>query len=322
MSVSLRRLRYFRTIVAEGSFTAAASRLGIAQPALSQTIAQLEDHYDQKLLDRSRKGVSPTPEGLRVLETACVVLDNLEELDSDLRDKDTEPVGDVSIALAVTLARVIAPRLLTRMTARYPKVNVAIEVVASTDAVAMLESRQIDRAIVPLPAISGRIATRPLYRENICLTALARSLVPDTSPIKFRELPKVPLVLSSANYDLRRRLDSLARELGVTLDLRFEQNNSQVMLGIVMAGLAATATQVSIFHPTLERPLLDIRPIIEPRISRTHMLCRIIGQAQTAAQSALEAELLASIRDLTADETLPGEVIEDSEWSDGPNLVH
>lgn len=321
MSISLRRLRYFRTIVAEGSFTAAASRLGIAQPALSQTIAQLEDHYGQKLLDRSRKGVSPTPEGLRVLDTACMVLDNLAELDSDLRDKDTEPVGDVSIALAVTLARQIAPRLLTRMAARYPKVNVTIEVVASTDAVKMLETRQIDCAIVPPPPISGRIATRPLYRESICLIALARSVVPDTSPIRFRDLPNVPLVQSSAHYDLRRRLDALARELGVALDLRFEQDNSQVMLGIVMAGLAATATQVSIFHPTMERPLLDIHPIIEPRISRTHMLCRMIGNAQTAAQTALEAELLAAIRDLTADETLPGEVIEDGAWSDGPNLI-
>ena len=321
MSLSLRRLRYFRSIVAEGSFTAAAARLGIAQPALSHTIAQLEDHFGHKLLIRDRKGVTPTPEGERVLASARGILDTLSELEADLSPGPGEVTGRVTIGLAVTLARQVAPRLLTRMAERHPKVHVDIEVTLSTDATAMLSRREADYAVVPLAAHQPNIATRPLYREQVCLAQLAQSVNPDTRPVAFKDLANIPLVLSRPNYDLRRRIDLLSRELGVVLDIRYEQNSPEAMLGIVLAGLSSTLTQMSVFHPTMERPLLDIRPVIEPRIMRTHMLCRLASQTPDPAQRALEHELCSCFEDLTRNASLPGDVIADGAWSDGSALA-
>lgn len=317
MSLSLRRLRYFRVIVAEGSFTAAAKRLGIAQPALSQTIRQLEDHFGTPLLNRGRKGVTPTPAGQSVLDVATDVLGRLATLESDLRGHPTEARGDVSIALAVTLSRHITPRLLIKMARRHPKVTVRIVAISSTDAIELMEQRKIDYAVIPIPTPSPRFEARPVYRERVCLTSLSKSVVPDTSPIRFRDLRDIPIVQPSPKYDLRRRLDLAAREVGITLNTRYEQDTSDAMLSIVLAGLAALPTQVSIYHPTMERPLLDIRPIIEPEIMRTHVMLRLANQTPSLAETALETEVIEAIRELAAEAALPGEAIGDGTWSVG-----
>lgn len=154
----------------------------------------------------------------------------------------------------------------------------------------------------------------------MCLTQLAQTEVPNTAPIRFKDLAQFPLVMSRPKYDLRRRTERLARENGIPLDVRYEQDSPEVMMGVVMAGLAAMTTQVSIFHPTMERPLLDIRPIVEPRVRRTHRLCRLADQALTQAEAALEVELVASLEDLTQNAVLPGQVIQAAPWSDRTDL--
>lgn len=310
-------MRYFRVIVAEGSFTAAAKRLGIAQPALSQTIRQLEDHFGTPLLNRGRKGVTPTPAGQSVLEVATDVLGRLATLEGDLRGQPTEAQGDVSIALAVTLSRHITPRLLLKMARHHPKVTVRIVAISSTDAIGLMEQRKIDYAVIPIPTPSPRFESRPVYRERVCLTSLSKSVVPDISPIRFRDLRDIPIVQPSPKYDLRRRLDLAAREVGITLNTRYEQDTSDAMLSIVLAGLAALPTQVSIYHPTMERPLLDIRPIIEPEIMRTHVMLRLANQTPSLAETALETEVIEAIRELAAEAALPGEAIGDGTWSVG-----
>ena len=64
------RLKVYQTVLQTGSFTAAARQLGISQPAVSKNISELEKFAGVRLLDRSKAGVNPTPDGLRMLEMA------------------------------------------------------------------------------------------------------------------------------------------------------------------------------------------------------------------------------------------------------------
>ena len=67
------RLKVYQTVLSTGSFTAAARQLGISQPAVSKNISELERFAGVRLLDRSKSGVSPTPDGERMLEMAADV---------------------------------------------------------------------------------------------------------------------------------------------------------------------------------------------------------------------------------------------------------
>ncbi|MFE0733578.1 LysR family transcriptional regulator [Streptomyces sp. NPDC058855] len=72
--MELHRLRYFVTVVEEGSFTRAAARLRLAQPGLSAQIARLERELGQRLLDRTGRAVTPTEVGAAVLPYARAAL--------------------------------------------------------------------------------------------------------------------------------------------------------------------------------------------------------------------------------------------------------
>jgi DNA-binding transcriptional LysR family regulator len=77
--LDLRQFLYFVTVVEEGQITRAATRLHVAQPALSQAIAKLEDSVGVRLLERHARGVTPTPAGAAVLEKARAALTATEE---------------------------------------------------------------------------------------------------------------------------------------------------------------------------------------------------------------------------------------------------
>lgn len=92
--MDVRQLRYFIGVFEAGSFTAAAHRLGVAQPALSQTVIALENDLGVELLERQPRGVRPTAAGMTLLDHAHIVLRNIERA----REAASEPAAMSAVA--------------------------------------------------------------------------------------------------------------------------------------------------------------------------------------------------------------------------------
>src|SRR6266705_1571777 len=86
-AMELRQLRYFVAIAREGSFSAASSRIGIAQPALSAQIAKLESEIGRPLLDRHRRGADLTEAGRQFLDHALDILARVDHARLSLRGR-------------------------------------------------------------------------------------------------------------------------------------------------------------------------------------------------------------------------------------------
>src|SRR5277367_3621072 len=95
--MQFRQLRYFVKIVDAGSFSRAASVVHVAQPALSQQIAELEERLGVMLLQRSARGVRPTAAGEILYREASAILHQLDQLPSAIRPSSGEPEGTVSL---------------------------------------------------------------------------------------------------------------------------------------------------------------------------------------------------------------------------------
>lgn len=125
---NLNDLLYFVTVAREGSFTRAASLLGVTQSALSQAIRGLEARLDIRLLTRTTRSVSPTAAGERLLNAIGHRFDDIEsELDAltELRDK---PAGTVRITCGdYVLHTILLPRL-TSLLRDYPDINLEFDV--------------------------------------------------------------------------------------------------------------------------------------------------------------------------------------------------
>src|ERR1700759_1887487 len=102
--MQFRQLRYFVKIVEAGSFSRAASIVHVAQPALSQQVAELEERLGVALLQRSARGVRPTAAGEIFYREASAILRQLDQVPATARSDPDQPEGVVNLGLVSSLA--------------------------------------------------------------------------------------------------------------------------------------------------------------------------------------------------------------------------
>ena len=118
-----RHLRYFVKIVEAGSFSRAAATIFVAQPALSQQIAELEEQLGVSLLQRSARGVRPTAAGEVLYREASAILRQVEQLPSIVRSSGGEAQGVVSLGMSSTLAATLAGAFIEACKSALPKIT-------------------------------------------------------------------------------------------------------------------------------------------------------------------------------------------------------
>jgi DNA-binding transcriptional LysR family regulator len=130
----LATMEAFVVVVDTGSFSAAARRLNVGQPAVSKTIAQLEDRLGVKLLARTTRGLTATEAGLNFYERARRAIEETEEAELSARTAGSSLTGRLRICAAVTFARIhVVPRL-PEFLARHPELEMEL----------VLDDRNID----------------------------------------------------------------------------------------------------------------------------------------------------------------------------------
>ncbi|MFF4761851.1 LysR family transcriptional regulator [Streptomyces sp. NPDC001292] len=124
---TLVQLDYFCVVADAGSMTAAAAKLSVAQSTLSSAITSLERRFGAELLRRiPRRGVEPTPAGLRLLSSARRLLDDAAGLSSVIQGEASEIAGRIRIAVYSPLAPIYAPRIVASLEAQHPGLEVTI----------------------------------------------------------------------------------------------------------------------------------------------------------------------------------------------------
>jgi DNA-binding transcriptional LysR family regulator len=116
----------FLAVATERSFTKAAAKLGVSQPALSQTIRQLEDRLDLRLLVRTTRSVSPTAAGERLLRSVGPRLAEIEAELEALRALRGKPAGTLRITAGDHAAKTVLWPKLARFLPDYPDIKVEI----------------------------------------------------------------------------------------------------------------------------------------------------------------------------------------------------
>lgn len=120
----LAAMETFVYVVETGSFSAAARRLNIGQPAVSKTIAQLEKRLTVSLLLRSTRGLTPTEAGLAFFERARRAIDEANEADNAARGSASGLSGNLRISAAVTFGRLHVVPQLGPFLEQHPQLNI------------------------------------------------------------------------------------------------------------------------------------------------------------------------------------------------------
>lgn len=164
------QLECFLAVIDEGSFSAAARRLHLAQSSVSSSIATLEADLDATLLDRAHAGSRPTAAGLALEPHARTVVASLRQAGEEVRSARGQMTGTVRVGLTHTTATIDLAGVLSRLRESHPGVHVALLQVAggSSGHLTGLADGSLDLALVSMPGDPGHAYdVRPLATEEV-----------------------------------------------------------------------------------------------------------------------------------------------------------
>jgi DNA-binding transcriptional LysR family regulator len=250
---NLNDLLYFVTVAREGSFTRAASLLGVTQSALSQAISGLETRLEIRLLTRTTRSVSPTAAGERLLNAIGHRLDEIDaELDqlTEMRDK---PAGTVRITCGEHVLRTTLLPKLTPLLLEYPDVKVEFDInygfrdiVADRFDAGVRLGDTIDKDMIAIPIgpeLRMSAAASPAYFAAHPKPRNPRELV-NHNCINMRMQTAGGLYV----WDFERR----GEQLNVRVDGQLVFNTSPSMVDAALAGLGIAFLPEEEFAPHLE----------------------------------------------------------------------
>ncbi|WP_162930208.1 LysR family transcriptional regulator [Pseudophaeobacter sp. EL27] len=305
-----RQLYQFLAICRHGSMSAAAHELGIAQPALSKQILQLEHELQVELFERHSRGVTLTKPGERLRSEATELIRRIEAIKTSILRQDDNITGTVNVAVIASLAPVLAVELYPRMEQHYPGITLHIADHSSEQAGQALLNQEAELAVTSNAATDlPQAQTHPLFEESFFFVSRT---TPHgrTKPMSLAEAAAQPLVLPFHNHDLRRRLEDAARGIGVSLNVKYETSSINVLGAIVEQGLAASIVPVTYWLDRIAAGRIGAQLVVDPSVTRVHSLCWMPKRPMSAATKVVHDTLIMEIQSLISGGKLSGKLIQ------------
>jgi len=167
--MELHQLRYFVAVAEEGSFTRAAERCSVSQPALSQQIGKLEGELGRPLFDRTGRKVALTEIGVAFLDEARAVLGALDHAQERMRQLRTDDGGAVALGVIPTVAPYLCPPLLVAFARDHPRVEVVLHEDFTERVLPACLAGDLDLVVCALPVEDARLHVEPLFTEELLL---------------------------------------------------------------------------------------------------------------------------------------------------------
>lgn len=196
IDMETRHLRHFLAVVDHGSVSRAAEWLGIAQPALSQSLARMEKELGVRLFDRSRRGAEPTAAARAMLEDVRVSVARIDAAASLARDVAGGSAGRLTVGLVSSALFEVLPRALRALRREAPGVRVVLREMSNAEQAEALQNGEIDIGLMHTPvAVGGRMRERLLLRDRLVAAVPDGFATADDGMVGLAEIAEAGLVL-------------------------------------------------------------------------------------------------------------------------------
>ncbi len=276
MIIDFRKLQSFVKIVDAGSISRAASLLNTAQPALSQQIAALEQHFGQQLLIRSTSGVAPTEAGLALYRHALFLLRHLEQVQLDVSRASQTLAGHVSVGLATySTTSALSLPIIQEVRRQYPGITLHINDSFGQILSELVMSGRMDMAVIYAGQPIKGTHLQSLFSEELFLVTgpgFAETQAFD-GPVELRQLEGVPLVLPGRTHFLRKLIDEAFARARVAPVVVAEIESVASLAAAVREGIGASILPMSVASGTAGLENARIHGLVKPAIQAKVALC-------------------------------------------------
>lgn len=264
--LKLDQLRTFAEVVERGTFSAAAERLRLSQPAVSLQVRQLEERLGVRLLERVGKRATPTAAGLELVEHARRIEAEVTAALDGMAAHSGGAAGRVRIGTGATASIYLLPPLLGDLKRRFPSIEITVRTGDTADVLKDLEENALDLGFVTLPATGRMFLITPVMEDPfVAIAAAGDDRLPRVAtPAALSDLP---LVLYEAGGNTRRVVDEWFARAGVAPRPAMDLGSVEAIKELVGAGLGCAVVPGSAIRRTGERVPLVSRPL-SPKLHR------------------------------------------------------
>lgn len=230
-------MRSFVQVVESGSYTKAALRLNLHKATVSQQIQQLEDKLGARLLTRTTRSVAPTEEGLAYYRHACTILQQVDEMESQMRKGASAPAGHLRVDVPVAMGRLVFAPEIRGFLERYPRITLEL---GCTDRNVDLVQAGVDCALRGGQLPDSRLSARRVGKLRFVLCAaphyIDRHGLPET-PDQLVRHHQIGYVLASTGRMRPVTLTREAHRVEFDVPARFVTTDSAAALSAGLEGL-------------------------------------------------------------------------------------
>ena len=282
-------LRAFLLVAESRSFSQAAKRLHLTQPAVSKRIAQLEAQLNVSLFDRIGRRISTTEAGEALLPHARAVHLELQAAQQSVRDLAGEVRGRLRLATSHHIGLHRLPPLLSFFSKAFPAVQLDIDFMDSEKAYELTLQGEVELAVVTLaPSPIANIVTRPIWLDPLDFMVQEGTQLTRKKALGLKELSQHPAILPGLNTYTGQIVKSLFEQRSLPIQIAITTNYLETIRMMASVGLGWTVLPRSMRDPSLATlPIRDAR--IERTLGAIHHEGRSLSRAAQAFIEALES---------------------------------
>jgi DNA-binding transcriptional LysR family regulator len=287
-----KQLAAFCAVVERRSFSQAAERLGVTQPAVSLQVRALEKRLGQRLLDRSGRRVEPTEAGMRLYHSAQRLLQLEEQLVADVAgDGESAIVGTLTIGASTGPGGTVVPLLLCEFQQRHPDVRVDLQISDTQHVIARVADRALELGVVGASSRRRGVVFEPLFRDRVVLATRPGHRFAGRT-VSLDELREEPLIVMQEGAGVRQVIEDELRRAGTRLrdlDVRLELGLQESVKSAVVAGHGVTFISSSAIEAELAAGTLAVAHVEGLEPVREIALVRASGRSPTRGAEAFVA---------------------------------
>jgi DNA-binding transcriptional LysR family regulator len=246
--MELRHLHYFKAVAEELNFRKAADRLFISQPGLSRQIRQLEEELSVTLFDRDQRNVSLTAAGSYLKAEVDFLLNHLETIKGQLNQIQAGKIGELRIGFLGSASNQIIPRLMSKLNAYQPLVNVNLEELSNSLQVEMVQKDKLDIGFVRLNSVPDELEMKTIARDSFSLVVPTNHPIAAVDFVSMNQFKEESFVLFSSDYSnfYYDQIIGICRDAGFSPKIQHKSVHALTIFKLVESGLGVAIVPTSI----------------------------------------------------------------------------
>jgi DNA-binding transcriptional LysR family regulator len=286
--MEIQNLQAFIKVAEEGSFSLAAEKLHLTQPAVSKRVAGLESRLDKPLFDRIGRRISLTEAGQALLPHARNIIQNLDRAEQAIRDLTGDVAGRLLLGTSHHIGLHRLPPVLRRFNHNYSAVKLDVAFMDSEQAYDQVMQGKLELAVVTLaPESDASIVTTPVWTDPLEFMASTEHPLAQAERLSLMKLSEYPVILPGMNTYTGQIAKQIFDREGLNLNIAMSTNYLETIRMMASIGLGWTVLPRSMLDDNLKA--LSV-PVSTPQ--RTLGLIYHRGRSLSNAAQAFISELL------------------------------